>query len=137
MVSAYKIINTLISADGHSLSVTGLRDAEASNSVRSAPNGSRANFYVMIESVSRNISVPKTGDADGEQRLFSAGHNVHYEPQGTRRIFTAPRSDHCAYFVILVTLHYKLMGNQVLGLPNLISYRDNLKCTLPKSVKLM
>ena len=37
--------------------------------------------------------------------LINAGHNVHHEPQSTRRIFTALRSDNCAFFVILVTLH--------------------------------
>ncbi len=44
------------------------------------------------------------------QLLFSAGHNVHHEPQSARRIFTASRSDHCASFVIVVTLHYKALG---------------------------
>jgi hypothetical protein len=32
-------------------------------------------------------------NAFSPQLLFSAGHNVHYEPQSTRRIFTASRSD--------------------------------------------
>ena len=49
------------------------------------------------------------------QLLFSAGHNVHYEPQSARRIFTASRSDlpiaiGSASFVIVVTLHYKALG---------------------------
>jgi len=37
--------------------------------------------------------------------LLVQGHKVHHEPQSARRIFTASRSDHCASFVIVVTLH--------------------------------
>ena len=49
------------------------------------------------------------------QLLFSAGHNVHHEPQSARRIFTASRSDlpiaiGSASFEIVVTLHYKALG---------------------------
>jgi hypothetical protein len=53
------------------------------------------------------------------QPLFSAGHNVHHEPQSARRIFTASCSDHCASFLIIVTLHYKALANQVVCLHKL------------------
>ena len=32
-------------------------------------------------------------NAFSPQLLFSAGHDVHHEPQSARRIFTASRSD--------------------------------------------
>ena len=72
--------------------------------------------------------------AVGLQLLFSTGHDLHHEPQSAQRIFTASLSDlpiaiGSASFVIVVTLHYKLLANQVLCLPIFNILSRQFECT--------